>query len=85
MKQLKHNFIRSGEYNFVTTYDKCKYCGKSGFQLFHIIQKYNKNIDLILNKYEYSKNRSFENDLDFYNKYCPCLTEEEYIIKNIIE
>ena len=93
MKQLYHKLLRanedimekfgtddytSGSYlqgNYVSTTDICKYCGKSGFELY-------KEVDVI---YKSSFGQSASQQLKWLNKYTKCLTEEEYLIKQIIE
>jgi len=92
MKFLNHKILRNGEClldliatkkaigNYLGYEDKCKYCGKTGNEL------YNESITTDVNvQYLYYHLKKFEKQIALINKYVKCLTEEEYIIKNIIE
>lgn len=83
MKQLKHKFNVINTNHFVDIDNECIYCGKSG-QILYIISMKNSGGNSFT-EIKHSNNRSIDADAAIYDKYCPCLTEEEYIIKTIIE
>lgn len=85
MKQLYHTMLRNGVDllsfiqlsnhggDYLGWYDVCKYCGKNGHEIY---EESNQLIGGGLNA---------EQQLKIINEYSKCLTEEEYIIKQIIE
>jgi hypothetical protein len=80
MKQLKHIFNRLLLYNnFVAYGDVCVFCGKTGETM------YNNILDINVRNLISNSIRSFISDCELFDKYSPCLTEEEYLIKSIIE
>lgn len=70
--------------NFVTVHDLCIFCNKTGQEIYNVTASL-QNAIVELNKNSNNYKRSFETDCAIYDKWCPCLTEEEFIIKNIIE
>lgn len=86
MKRLKHEFLSYNKTKtilgkYLSVDDVCKFCGKSAQQLF-VEADHREEYPFYI-----SENGSYkiEEQLIFYNLYSPCLTEEEYIIKTIIE
>ena len=76
MKTLKHKF-KSTDGAIITTgylnlfaYDWCTICNKYVYEL-------NETLDI--------KDNNIQKQFDFLDKNHPCLTEDELIIKNIIE
>lgn len=78
MKRLNHKFISrynsiiNDKYGGLIKTDKCIFCEKT------------------VNELEENLNYNFHtlkviNQIDFLNENSPCITEDEYIIKNIIE
>ncbi len=87
MKYLNHNFDDEYSvtcYGIVTSIQTCIYCNRSGQELYDSIE----TNTAAINEFKLTKEnntRSHKTDCEIYDKYIPCLTEEEYIIKNIIE
>ena len=85
MKQLNHIFLRYNkdviktfgtdsytEGNYISGTDICRHCGKFAQEIYDQV-----NIEIIgTSAYEQSK---------WLNEHTKCITEEEFIIKNIIE
>lgn len=77
MKQLSHTFTTN--YDYLTIQDTCLYCGLTAQQLFnHIERKFH-------NLWPRNEFNELQQQINYLNKYIKCLTEEEYIIKAIIE
>ena len=88
MKRLNHILLRNGVditklnygHHYIRYDDCCKFCGKSASFLYNELQKIQQ---------EKFSSLHMHNDIisciKIYDKYYPCLTEDEYIIKSIIE
>jgi len=83
MKRLNHLFKfggRSDWRDFVPCNAICKYCGLLGQDCFDKLPNNIRN-----SFYGIFSEKRLKTELKAYNEYFPCLTEEEYIIKTIIE
>lgn len=83
MKRLNHLFKLTSfdieREGYIPSGASCIYCGITILEIFWKIPEYERST--ITN---YGKIR-IDKEYVLYNKYMPCLTEDEFIIKNIIE
>lgn len=88
MKRLEHlfeaNLFDIKLNGFTPSHAKCKYCG---IVCYDIYKKIPTDIQCMLRQLPGSRPSEdrLKLDSELYNKYSPCITEDEYIIKNIIE
>ena len=88
MKQLSHQFIIANTPTNTPTLDNawdtlyasdtCKICSKTFSELYSYLNKHQKEA-------LYNDCENIKDQLIILNKYVPCLTKEEFIIKSIIE
>jgi len=85
MKKLQHNFELLGKsilefkhLSYIPSHAICSFCGLDGYTAFREISKNEINN-------ESDSHKQLLKELELCNKYCTCLTEEEYFIKQIIE
>ena len=85
MTRLNHQFeLDKFNYNnnwkyFIPSDAYCKYCGITCMQAFDKLPY------MMRNNINSISHERLILELKYYNEYSPCLTEEEYLIKQIIE
>ena len=87
MGLLLHEYIVVGSTvpSLLTNEVQCKFCGKTAKEISHNIQNM-KNNSILLNKI--NEILKIENDIlliKSINEIVPCITEDEYIIKSLLE
>ncbi len=76
--RLKHKF--ENELDFLYNEDICIYCGKTGIELYAAFDElYKEKIGMLISIIVGQGNYNLLNDIT------PCITENEFIIKQIIE
>lgn len=79
MKQLKHKWSYfADECDYIPYDSNCLICGINSLKVWD---------KMTLEKKVYLADLSerIQQEIDYYNEFSPCLTEEEYIIKGILE
>lgn len=88
---MKHKFLHDDYDNWINTLiprdtisynTQCIYCNKIAGFLFKSLSVDLKNAYVIL---KYNGTSKIIDCINFYNEHAPCLTDDEYIIKTIIE
>ena len=85
MKQLNHiftnQFNKDRDYDFIGYTEVCIYCGRKAGSLYNQLPV-NNNFPQPM---RFNGNTIYNKQVEYLNEYIKCITEDEYIIKNIIE